>query len=221
MIKDAVRQCPLSLVNIQGHSYVNNILPYSTGIEMSIESTPFFDESIYKNFKNKPVTRYLGNIMEIIKTEFNLIDCDIDSNESKFRIKPGIEGMISLYNLCEFLKQYAIFNPSDKAGNHYHIDCSEIDSFWEFSSFITLTNNEWALDSLKSWNYKGSYNPYRITSRKDGVISFRERFSTIEFRLGESSFDYSLIIKRIIHAQNIVKKLKQQYRELDKKAKHS
>lgn len=218
MIKDAVRQCPLSLVNIQGHSYVNNILPYSTGIEMSIETRFLFKESTYEHFKYKPTGAFY---CESIEKEFNLIDCYCDTHEFKFRIKPGIQGMISLYNMCEFLKQYAIFNPSDKAGNHYHIDCSEIDRFWEFSSLSTYMDNIWALDSLKSWNYKGSYNPYVITGRKSGVISFREKFSTIEFRLGESSFDYSLIIKRIIHAQNIVKKFKKQYYIADKSAKHS
>jgi len=203
MVRDSVRHCPLPLIGIKGHNYVNSLLPYSTGIEISIYTD--FLRDVYKN----------DNIIFIkpkIIQDFNLLDFDFISTELQFRIKPGVEGMVSLYNMCEFLKKYAAINPSDKAGNHYHIDCSEMKSFRYFRESTLSMNTDWILESLLSWNYKGSYNPYNVTQEKRGVVSFRSDYRTIEFRLGETTFDYSLMIKRIIHAQNIVKRMKSDYK---------
>ena len=209
MVRDAVRQCPLPLLGIKGHKYIDSLLPYSTGIEISIHTD--FLKDIY-GFFNPNIKR---DIERDIENNFNLLAFDFISNELKFRIKPGVEGMVSLYNMCEFLKKYAAINPSDKAGNHYHIDCSEMKSFHYFRESTLSMNTDWILESLLSWNYKGSYNPYSVTKDKKGVVSFRSDYRTIEFRLGETTFDYSLMIKRIIHAQNIVKRMKSDYKKIN------
>ena len=63
------------------------------------------------------------------------------------------------------------------------------------------------LKALKSWNYKGSYNTWTISNYRT-AIRIPTEHSTIEYRIGEMSFDYELIIKRIIHCQNITRRLK-------------
>ena len=177
---------------------MGNLLPYSTGIEIEINT----------NSRLLPC-----NIVELLN-QTGILDFGFEPEEFKFRIPHGIRGMMALYRVCEILKEHYQLNP--KSGIHYHIDCSDLSNFSLFAlhsyeSYFKDSRNFWALESLKSWNYNGNYNPWKVTNSKEGVISFRYTLETIEFRLGEMTFDYNLMLKRIIHAQNITKKFKNDY----------
>ena len=200
-IKDSVRHYPLLLTSypVKLQKEMDQLLPYSTGIEIEINT-----RSVYYS--------YISELLD----QTGVLAYGFESEEFKFRIPNGIRGMMALYRVCEILREH--FELNLKSGIHYHIDCSDLDNFSLFAehsyeSYLKDSRNFWALQSLKSWNYNGNYNPWKVTDSKEGVISFRSGLKTIEFRLGEMTFDYNLMLKRIIHAQNITKKFKNDYKK--------
>ncbi len=88
---------------------------------------------------------------------------------------------------------------------HYHIDCTDC--------YRTIRNHvdsypcegNWILDELDSWGYKGTYNGRRI-----GGWLRANSLETLEYRCGEMTFDYQDLIKNIIHANDITKRLKKE-----------
>ncbi len=79
----------------------NSYLPFSTGIEIECSSLV--------NFPEWEKSRIEGLISEVH-----------DSTEKRFRIPAGIEGMICLFKISEWLKENCGLN--EKSGIHYHID---------------------------------------------------------------------------------------------------
>lgn len=194
-IKDSVRHYPLLLTSypVKLQKEIDKLLPYRTGIEIEINT--------YLTVNGHNLFSSVSFLEKVV----------FEPQEIKFRIPSGIKGIICLYEICEILKKEYKLNP--KSGIHYHIDCLDIERFNQFTFFHLNKDNSWVLNTLKSWNYTGDYNEWEIGSLKNTVISFRDWHNTIEFRLGEMTFDYNLMLKRIIHAQNITKKLKNDYKK--------
>ena len=193
-VRQAMKVLPLSLANVQGklQSVANSYLPYSTGLE--IECT------IKGDISSSVIVLAFNNIP-------NIMAVDIDYGEQRFRIPNGITGAICLYNICERLKIMSRLNMT--SGIHYHIDCTDItrEKYFMIANLHCRNKQSFILKALESWGYTGSYNAWEVSNQKQAV-RFHERYQTIEFRIGEMTFDYELMIKRILHCQNIVRKLK-------------
>lgn len=195
-IEEAIRTIPivLDINNPEVEEVGNYYLPYSTGIEIECE----YETS--PDYSNVPY----------------LIKYGVSSSEQRFRIPAGIKGLHSLYYLSLELKKQSLLNKG--SGNHYHIDFSNsFDKFKEIYDNTIKTslpnyfkNFDWVLDELDTWNYKGTYNRRAISYNKGNWVAFRNTFQTIEFRIGEMTFDYMLLFKRISHLNKIVEKIQSQ-----------
>lgn len=183
--REIVKANPLLLSTIQDKKlleYAESLWPYETGIEIECSLIGF-----KKAFK-------------IIS---GILDVNIDSTEQRFRIPKGIQGMKVLYSLCQVLKQQSALNKD--SGIHYHIDFR--DCFNRINENFIQRHESWMLNELKSWKYTGTFNTWKCTYDKTAV-KYHQSYQTIEFRIGEMSFDYEVIIKRILHAQQICRRLK-------------
>lgn len=169
---------------ILGYHY----LPYSTGFEIECNMKPGYRADVFTN---------IPNIME----------ADVNGYEQRFRIPEGLEGLKCLFEISSNLKEQALFNPD--SGIHYHIDCTDVYKY--FTTEFVAKHKEWMLTELDSWNYQGKYNKRNIEfSFSHNWVRFQETFKTMEFRLGEMTFDYELLFKRITHANAIVRRLKEE-----------
>lgn len=194
LIKEGIYNSPLVLLSIKDNKLIeeiNNYLPYSTGFEIEC------------NYKGRIQFLEFDNIFRLIP---NIIHVQCDINEQRFRIPNGLNGFICLYNISEQLKIHSELNLD--SGIHYHIDMT--DCYNKIKKRHIEENKDWILEELDKWNYQGTYNSRDITFNSDSWLRFSNEHKTAEFRLGEMTFDYSLLIKRIIHCNNIVKKLKEQ-----------
>jgi len=152
------------------------VLPYSIGIEFE---TPY---------KAEPST---------VEVAF-LLDYCVEKHESTFRIQPGLKGLISLYQITKFLEKHYLFNTG--SGIHYHVD---LESF-KADDIYKICPEKKVLEILDKWNYQGFYNHREVRrSWKGSWVNFRPRFNTIEFRIGEMTWDYNLLLKRIRNASAI------------------
>lgn len=191
MVREAVKQCPLPLLHIKEKNLIKcaeDMLPYSVGIEIECH-------------------RNMCGFSQICKETIpELIAVKCDDNEIRVRIPNGIKGMIALYRFADFLKENAALNPL--SGVHYHIDFTDIPKV----DFLNLLRKHYGtksfiLKSLKSWGYKGTYNEWLVSQDKSAV-RFHCTYQTLEFRIGEMTFEYELLMKRILNCQNISKALK-------------
>lgn len=186
-INDIILSTPLALessndVDILGLYY----LPYSTGFEVECD---------VKSGCNKTAFTSIPNIME----------ADINNYEQRFRIPNGLDGLKCLYRISLALKQEAEFNPL--SGIHYHVDCTDV--YHLFTKEFINEHSKWILEELDTWNYKGTYNPRSCEfSSNRNWTRFKSSTQTMEFRIGEMTFDYELLVKRIIHCNKIVRTLK-------------
>lgn len=187
-IRECVLHSPLLLLKFKDNEevveYVNNLFPFSMGLEFECDKLDYYSKEYFENIPN-------------------IMDVNTDSNEQRYRIAPGINGLITLHLLCKGLKQYSSLNLG--SGIHYHTDLTPIYSEVINTKFIA-NNRNWMLKELDTWNYKGTYN-----SREVGYhlywIRFQNIFKTMEVRIGEMTFDYSLIIQRILSCCDIVKNI--------------
>lgn len=161
-------------------------LPFSVGIEIECDQKATFNEEIFKD---------IPNIMHV----------QCDNSEQRFRIPNGIQGLQCLYEITENLIEFC--NLNIKSGIHYHIDCTD---FYDKinDKFVEDKEQEMLLE-LDKWCYKGTYNHRSIKFRAGHTwIRFQDSFKTMEFRIGEMTFDYKLLFNRIIHASTIVNNFK-------------
>lgn len=172
--------------------YINDYLPYSVGIEIECNST-YSDADIKAAFEDIP----------------DIMDISGGNGEVRFRIPNGLKGLICLYNICLELPKYFTLNMG--SGNHFHVDMTE---YWNLVNpkFIE-DNNDWIIEELKTWGTTTDYseNNYcycRLDYRC--WCQFQSAFKTMEVRIGEMTFDYSIIAKRAIHCNEIVRKLVKQ-----------
>jgi hypothetical protein len=194
MVKDCVRHNPLPLADLKDYGlirFADSLLPYSSGVEI---------ECAHGDMDAEEVKQWIG-----VLDSYNNHDC-AGNPEVHIRIAPGIKGMIALYKYCELLKEKTALNP--RSGIHYHIDCFDIVDMgdWRVDREIKK-HSTWILKALESWKYKGEYNEWTVD---DGKVAVRihSGHQTMEFRIGEMTFEYELMMKRILHCQNIVRKLK-------------
>ncbi len=213
MVKEYVRQFPLPLLELKDAkllTYANSFLKYDTGIEIECD------------FKYEPNLSYNQKVVVQRKAidKFKAIpgikSVNCDSYEQRFRIPYGIDGLICLWNICNTLKEFNSLNPL--SGIHYHIDFTDV--FQYIQTEDLESNEKWILKSLKSWKYDGSYNSWKVAFQRSVTTSTAVRvqsdFNTVEFRIGEMSFEYELLVKRIIHCQNISKLFKDKILEAHK-----
>ena len=195
MLEGLCRSNPLALLLLSDPTevaYINSLLPYSTGFEIECNKKLTYD---IVNFKRIPT----------------LLDIDIDSSEQRYRIMNGINGFICLYLICNQLKLNSTLNLG--SGIHYHIDCRDLferNSIDNILDLISWSNKNGLyniiLSELDKWEYKGKYNARNIST---GTTWIRlSHWKTFEFRLGEMSFDYEILAKRIIHANQLTRLVK-------------
>lgn len=187
-ILDILKTVPLVLQedNIDAIKVSDYYLPFSVGIEFECLKDENFN---IKDFESIPT----------------IIDINVDSNEQRFRIPKGLKGLQCLYNISEALKKNSLLNPL--SGIHYHIDCTEI--YDKFTDKNVQDNETWMLKELDSWGYRGTYNRRKIKFNCGHQwIRFQSYFKTMECRIGEMTFDYELLFKRITHLSDIVRKFK-------------
>jgi hypothetical protein len=188
LIEEGVYTSPLALLSIKDNKLINKIneyLPYSIGIEIECGKLSNFSLSKFKNIPN-------------------ILDVNIDDNEQRFRIPNGLCGLICLYNICNELKLNSSLNPA--SGHHYHIDMTY--TYNLLSTEFIKSNKDWILTELDSWEYIGNYNYRNVEfNTNHNWVRFQECFRTAEFRIGNMTFDYEVIVKRLIHACKIIRKL--------------
>ena len=212
MVKSMVKTCPLPLLAIKDEKLIQlaeSMLPYSVGMEFEIHTS---------NISLKDVMFHIPNLISFDKEEY----------EVKFRIPSGIKGLICLWEISVYLTKHCQLNTM--SGVHYHIDFTDVCSGfhgnqlfrYEFTrgaydtNSVIRQNDEWIMNALKNWDYKGVFNA-RICSLHKTAVRFHSDYKTMEVRIGEMTFDYELLVKRIINCQNIAKRLKKILSEDDLK----
>lgn len=168
--------------------FINNLLPYSIGIEIECFQKNTFD---IEKFKNIPY----------------IIEVKCDTFEQRFRIPNGLRGLICLYFISEQLKFNSELNLG--SGIHYHVDLSQ--TFYLIDKDIRCY--KWILNDLEIWKYDGLYNTKQVAfDSKGSWVNFRKYLNTIEIRIGEMTFDYTLLLKRILHCTDIVRKINSKFK---------
>lgn len=197
VLRDMIRFCPLALITVKDSKLIaiaKAYLPSDTGIEVEC------------SWKDEVIEKADYSERNIVCNIPYLKEHSHDTYEKRFRIPPGIEGMICLYYISEWLKENCMFN--EESGNHYHVDTGK---FYSHQYSIPYEEHKWILLSLDKWGYKGKYNSRGVSGSKSTWLTERQTKNTFEFRLGEMTFDYELLIKRIVNCQNIVMKLRHKY----------
>lgn len=192
ILEDLIYTNPLALSLLKDKEDIdkaNSYLPYSTGFELEC-----FKKSIFN--------------IETFKTIPDILDINCNSDEQRYRIPNGIVGLICLYNISQQLKINSELNLG--SGVHYHVDCTDCYSLLEDN--LLIKNKDYILKELDTWDYKGTYNKkgLNLKSSSSGAWLRTNQLQTLEFRIGEMTFDYSLLAKRIIHCNKIVKCVKDQ-----------
>lgn len=192
-LRDCVFHNPLGLSCLPSKTrqLADWYLPRDTGIEFEVMAPESLDFTMLSNEVNA-----LG-----------LKDIAYSYKEQAFRICSGEEGMIQLYKLSHILKKHLLLNPG--SGIHYHTSCPNIISKYSNLNLLTKkSTSELFLKELDSWGYKGSYNMRGLDIMSKGSwINLRWDFNTVEYRIGEMTFDYDLLIKRIVHCHAITRKI--------------
>jgi hypothetical protein len=174
-------------------------LPYSTGFEIECHQAEHYDVSCFTE---------IPNIMEV----------NNDSSEQRYRIPSGIKGLICLYHIAY---QLQLNNIHTDSGIHYHVDCTDLANFKEnkyyqqdrneslYSMKYLKKYEDLILSELDSWRYPGTYNTRQFASGGSWV-RMNISFNTLEFRIGEMTFDYKVLLRRIVHLNAIMRYVKNQ-----------
>ena len=189
MLLDTILENPIPLLEIKDKKVleaIDNLLPFSSAFESECFDSNFRKEE----FKKIP----------------DIMNVSGGYGEVRFRIPPGLKGLICLYNISIELKKQCELNLG--SGNHYHVDCTDI---WDFITLEHIRELEsYLLTELDTWNYKGTYNSrgiYGKNSCSGTWIRFND-LRTMEYRIGEMTFDCSLLAKRIIHCNKLTSDFK-------------
>ncbi len=196
VIEEIVMQSPLALLSVSNdlRAKINSFLPYSIGIELETS----YKES-YSNKINSHSYRHKG--FEDIP--FIMEDRSTDE-EMRVRIPRGLKGLICLFLISERLRLICEFN--DMSGIHYHVDTS--DCYDKLKNEVCKSSSEpireFILNELdREWPEKGNYNSRGMLVGGSWIRGNSE-FKTFEFRIGEMTFDYKVLIKRIRHASSMI-----------------
>jgi hypothetical protein len=196
VLRGLVKTNPLLILDMtrtfEMNKMLESYLPYSTGIEIEISTSNL---------------REFGVVNEFITLKNNglLLDFYFELNEFKFRIPNGLNGMVGLYHVCNILQRTSGINT--QSGIHYHVDFTDMSEVHTLYPVITFVKKV-ILRELDTWNYIGNYNAHGIGNSKRNWIRFPTQCNTIEYRIGEMSFDYEVLINRILHTNSLTKRLK-------------
>ena len=173
---------PDNLPENQYEEFANYYMPVDTGIEIEC------------SLKENVSVRIFDNIPFIVENRSS-------SSELRLRIPSGIKGFKCLFEICEKLKEHCLLSNS---GIHIHVGFNE-------SQFNILKEKaeeykEDILSELDTWNYKGTYNARNLNTSRNWV-RLHTTYNTMEVRICEMTFDYKLLIKRILHVQYLRYKL--------------
>lgn len=195
LLRNMALNSPLALLGLEDENLkdiANKFIPFSTGFEIECYSKPEYNLDTLRK--------------EIAKVPY-IIQWNFSSDEYRFRIPNGIRGIICLHNISLFCKRYLTLN--EKSGIHYHVDFSDVWTYYRnYDNFDSIIRNHsnWILEELDTWGYKGTYNSRRISTSREWVTF--NALGTIEFRIGEMTFDHNLLLKRIMHCNKIVSNLR-------------
>lgn len=204
LIEELVYSAPLALLGLKDKGIleeVNQLLPYSSAMEIEC--------NISKDFP-KIKSSWHGEISDvrafndIFKTIPNIINVDCDGCEQRYRIPNGIVGIICLYDITQFLPLHSELNFG--SGIHFHVDCTDCyDHLLSNHNRLSEKYSEWILPELDTWEFGGT--------QQRGIFSGGSwirlnGLKTMEFRIGNMTFDYKEILKRILHANDIVRRIK-------------
>jgi hypothetical protein len=164
---------------------LNGLIPYSTGFEIESHLSDMYD---VKNFTSIPF----------------IMDVQCDAYEQRFRIPNGIRGIICLYLISRQLRVNCKLNMG--SGIHYHVDCTDVS--FEQVCVEALREKSYILSELENWGYTRSYN-HRTVGTTNCWLKFNG-LKTFEFRIGEMTYDYSLLLNRIMHVNAITRYVKEQ-----------
>ena len=167
--------------------YCNSFLPYSVGIEIEAHV-----KSEYLN--------YLEGINFYCLHKYN------HSSEQTFRIPEGYKGLLCLELYSSYLKKY---QTNTDSGNHYHIDCTN--NYSAINSKMKL-ERDFVLSELDKWETYDTVNKREVVSdSKFNWVNMRRHFNTAEFRIGELTCEFPLLLNRIMSLTHIVKTIRQKY----------
>ncbi len=180
MIEEAIYKFPLSL-NALDNTNLEMIVNDYLPYSMGMEFECYANKFNEDKFKKIP----------------DIMDVDGCSSEIRFRIPNGIKGLVCLWHiLIEVKKQVKIDLGSS---NHYHTDFTDVWS--KMSQDFKKAEIKWVLEELKTWGTAVNYDMINSWYRWNTL-------STLEIRIGEPSFDYDVIVKRLIQCCDISKRVK-------------
>jgi hypothetical protein len=188
--RDMAASYPLVLLRIpKFEKVINRMFPYNFAME--IETHQNLTETDFLLELNK-----LGGYPSFVQLDFDYME-----QRFSFRGTPIIN-LINLYLVCEILTKHYQLNM--QSGIHYHIAYDDR----PLKGVGILNKNQKLIDKvlkrLDSWGYEGKYNERGVNLLFKGKwLCRRSSFKTFEFRIGEMTFDYQLIFKRIKECQQI------------------
>lgn len=196
MIEDMIKY-PLSLLAIKDQQVIqqlNELIPYSSAFEIECDMVGLDRNNRYDDIYKTIIKKHNETFMSIP----DIMDVSNDTYEQRYRIPNGIRGIICLYNISQQLKLNSLLNP--KSSIHYHVDCT--DCYEQIQSLLRRDEKR-ILKELDTWLGND-------TAIQRGIGSwFRyNSLKTVEFRLGEMTFDYNIMLKRIMHCNQMIKRFK-------------
>lgn len=191
-IEKIIYNHPKTLDNLKNEYLIqtaSSYLPYSTGFEIECNSN-YTDSQIKEIFSKIP------NIMHVSGGH----------SEVRFRIPNGIKGLVCLYNICLKLPEYFTLNMD--SGIHYHIDFTDFPE--AFNRDFIKKHNDFIIEELIKWETALDTKSVSAICQLDSRcwVQFQSGFQTMEVRIGEMTFDYTVIVKRIIDCNRIAKIVK-------------
>lgn len=185
-LSDLLYKSPFDLTK-EEQNKADELWLYSVGIEIECDKSFDYDEKFFKAIPD-------------------MMAVDTDNSEQRYRLPTGYKALVCLYRLTEGLKTHSILN--EGSGIHYHTDFT--DYYDDVITNMTDDDKDYILSQLDSWEYKGRYNSRNVTVDSGfNWIRFQSGFKTMECRIGEMTFHYPLLLKRILHLQSIAATLKQ------------
>lgn len=182
---EIVSDFPTSINTKEAEEVGLYILPFSVGIEFECGMQETYNK---KDFEAIPY----------------IVDIDVDEYEQRYRIPKGLKGLQCLYHLSTALYKNSVIN--EGSGIHYHVDFT--DCYSRITDDFIRKEEDYILRELQKWNYKGTYNRKQVKRNQRGWVQVSDEFKTFEFRIGEMTFDYNLLFKRISHLIKICKQVK-------------
>lgn len=170
--------CPTILPSDHFSKTALDFLPVDTGIEIECNVPKDWDKS------------WLDDIPGIVNN-FST------RQELRIRVRPGLEGFNTIYNLCNHLnsKNYIL----TESAIHFHVDITGFeDNIRKIHKDTEL--NKWIKEQILAWDHI-----QKITG--SGYIFFKKH-NTIEIRCGKMTFNYQEMIKDIVLSHYIVKYIK-------------